>query len=98
MSDDVKELPDGIDESMRDAWQAWLANGMDEDADQFVDAYAGEWNSLADYAEEFVSDCYDVPEWCEYYIDYAAMGRDWDLAGDIWTAESDTFSIYVFRN
>lgn len=98
MSDDVKELPEVIDESMRDAWQAWLANGMGEDGDEFIDAYAGEWLNLEEYAEEFVRDAYHVPEWCEYYINYEMMARDWELGGDIWTANSDTYTIYVFRN
>lgn len=97
MSDDVKELPDGVDESMRGAWEAWLANGCDEDADEFTDSYAGEWLNLEDYAEEFVRDVYDVPEWCEYYIDYEKMARDWQYGGDIWTADSDTYTLYVFR-
>ena len=98
MSDDVVELPTEIDESQREAWQAWLANGCDDNPEQFIDAYAGEWLNLAEYAENLCSDCYDIPEWCEYYIDYEAMGRDWDLSGDIWTAQSDTYTLYVFRS
>jgi antirestriction protein len=97
MSDDVKELPVEIDESQRDAWQCWLENGMEEDADQFLDSYMGEWSTVAEYAEEFVHDNYDVPEWCQYYIDYELMARDWDLSGDIWTANSETYTIHIFR-
>lgn len=98
MSDDVTELPDGLDESEREAWQVWVANGMNENVEEFHDCYAGEWVSLADYAENLCSECYDIPDWCEYYIDYEAMGRDWDLGGDIWVEESDSHSLYVFRN
>ena len=97
MSDDVKELPTEIDESLRDAWQCWLANGCDEDADQFLDSYAGEWGTVEEYAEEFVSDVYTVPEWCQYYIDYKLMARDWEMNGDIWVANSETYTIHIFR-
>ena len=98
MSDDVKELPAGVDESERNAWECWLANGMDEDAEQFIDSYAGQWGTLEEYAEDFISSCYDIPEWCEYYIDYERMSRDWELGGDIWVANSETYTIHVFRN
>jgi antirestriction protein len=98
MSDDVTELPEGVDESERDAWVAWLANGMDEDADAFRDAYAGEWLNAEEYAEDFVNDCYTVPDWVEGYIDYERMARDFELGGDIWIANSDTYTLYVFRN
>ena len=99
MSDDVIELPAGIDESQREAWQLWLANGNDDDsAEQFEDSYAGEWASLEEYAENFVSECYEVPEWCEYYIDYEAMARDWEYGGDIWSATDGYGYYHVFRN
>ena len=99
MSDDVKELPADIDESQRDAWQCWLANGNDEDsADDFLDCYAGEWLNTQEYAENVISECYEVPEWCEYYIDYEMMARDWELAGDIWVANSETYTVHVFRS
>ena len=97
MSDDI-ELPDGVDESEREAWQAWLANGMNEDAEEFRDAYAGEYATLEDYAYEFISDCYEVPEWVENYIDYKSFARDLDLGGDIWYGQNDYGVVYVFRN
>jgi hypothetical protein len=31
-----------------------------DNVEQFEDAYRGEWNSKADYAEQFVTDCYSV--------------------------------------
>ena len=46
MSDDT-QLPDGVDESEREAFEAWLANGNEPDADEFRDAYAGEWSTLS---------------------------------------------------
>lgn len=98
MSDET-ELPDGIDESERDAWDAFVTNiGGTPSADEFRDAYAGEWSSLEDYADEFVRECYEVPGWVEYYIDYSLMVRDWELNGDIWTERASGGSFFVFRN
>ena len=31
-----------------------------DNVEKFEDAYRGEWNSKADYAEQFVTDCYSV--------------------------------------
>ena len=31
-----------------------------DNVEQFEDAYRGEWNSKADYAEQFVTDCYSI--------------------------------------
>lgn len=85
MSDDVTELPDGLDESEREAWEIWLSNGNDADADSFRDSYMGcSWNNPADYVEEITRDCYDIPEAVIYYIDWDAMANDWRMSGDIW--------------
>jgi antirestriction protein len=98
MSDEV-ELPDEVDESERDAWSAWLANGnTDDSADEFRDAYAGEWSSLEEYAEESFRECYDIPEYLDYYIDWGKVARDLDYSGDVWTATASGSSFYVFRS
>jgi antirestriction protein len=99
MSDDT-QLPDGVDESERGAWDAYVSNvGVDYvDYDDFRDSFAGEYSSIADYAEEVTTDCYDVPTYLEYYIDWDSMARDWELSGDIWTERSDSgYTVYVFR-
>lgn len=97
MSDEV-ELPDGIDESEREAWDAWLAYGYDADnVDGFRDAYAGTYYKVWEYVEEVVRDVEQIPSYLEYYIDWDSMARDWELNGDIWT-ESSTSGYHVFRN
>lgn len=97
MSDDT-QLPDGVDESEREAFEVWIANGNDaDDADGFRDAYRGEWRELADYVEEFVRDTQDIPTFLEYYVDWDLMARDWQLNGDVWTERSE-FGVYVFGN
>lgn len=97
MSDDT-QLPDGVDESEREPFDIWVHNGNDgDDADGFRDAYVGEWHDVSDYVEELVRDVNDIPEWVEYYIDWVAMARDWEINGDIWT-ERSLNGVYVFRN
>lgn len=97
MSDET-ELPDGVDESEREAWEVFYANIGSESADEFRDAYDGEWSSLEDYADDYVREAYEIPGWVEYYIDYTSMVRDWELGGSIWTERASGGSFYVFRN
>src|SRR5690606_6162028 len=49
-------------------------------------SYEGEYESLEDYASQICEDCYNlrnVPDSFKGYIDYASMGRDWEIGGDI---------------
>jgi hypothetical protein len=64
---------------------------------QFVDArpangyvgcsnYRGQFNSLTDYAEELIEDCYgdslrNLPEFIRYHIDYEGIVRYMELSG-----------------
>jgi Antirestriction protein len=55
---------------------------------------------LGDYASEFFEETgglESVPESVRNYIDWEAMGRDWDLGGDISTFEHDR-TIYIICN
>lgn len=95
MSDDT-ELPDGVDESEREAFEAWIANGNEPDADEFRDAYAGEWSTLGEYCEEMFDEREFENVW--YYIDFDLMARDWQLNGDIWAERASGGTYHVFRN
>lgn len=97
MTDDT-QLPDGVDESEREAWEFYVANVgvVYADADGFRDSFAGEYHSVAEYAEELTRECEVIPEHLDYYIDWQLMARDWELSGDIWT-ERTTDGVYVFR-
>ena len=59
--------------------------------------YHGAWRSLDDYVEETMRDCHDIPAYLDYYIDWAAMGRDMQTNGELYTLEIDS-EIHVFQN
>lgn len=68
-----------------------------EDATKAIeDHYAGEYKSLADYAEELTEQTGDIPEHLAFYIDYERMGRDMELGGDVYTIETGFEEIHVF--
>lgn len=104
----VAALAEAIEEHGA-AFVAWHNNAPDynTDADDFQEQYLGEWDSLADYAENYWNECgeFDADKlsgdnWWHpaRYIDWEAMGRDLQLNGDVWTAEAEGGRIYVFSN
>lgn len=87
------------------AFAAWYDNDpshdTDELAERFEDAFAGQWDSLADYAHELAEDCgylAAMPEQIRGYFDAEAFARDLDYGGDVWTAPADGGGVYVFRS
>ena len=69
-----------------------------DDARRAFEDYCGEFESLADYAEELTADCgTQIPESLRHYIDYAAMGRDMEINGDVFTVETGHAEIHIFR-
>ena len=57
--------------------------GNIEDAQARFDEYAGEYNSLADYAEELTEQTGEtIPQRLAPYIDYKAMAHDYEQSGD----------------
>jgi antirestriction protein len=68
------------------------ADYLDDAVSAIEENYRGEWKSLGDYAEEFVTECYgdaikDLPSFIKYAIDYDAIGKDMETNGDIFTVE-----------
>jgi len=49
--------------------------------------------SRADYAEQLIDDCYSVPDFLVNYIDYDAMGRDFEINGELIEVERDLFVV-----
>lgn len=71
----------------------------DDIGDKIDEAYIGEYEDLADYAYRFAEDCGNLPEGTyENYVDWAAVGRDYELGGDVWTHEVGYKSMHIFRN
>jgi antirestriction protein len=86
------------------AFAAWYSNESRDIADDlgsmFEEEYAGEWSSVADYAEELAEDMGGVPDdlsWPLSCIDWERAGRELELGGDIWTVQTADFGVYVFR-
>ena len=73
-----------------------------EQAIRYMDeGYCGEYDSLADYAEQFIDDCYsdslrNLPEFIRYHIDYEGIARDMELSGDVFSLECDG-RVHVFH-
>ena len=71
----------------------------EEAAEAFQDCYAGTFDSLEAWAEEYMDDTgmlAELPENLRYYFDFAAFARDCDCNGDIWTADLDGGLVAVF--
>lgn len=69
---------------------------LDSVADDFAEAYQGEYATMADFAEELLDDTgalAPMPESLRPYFDYESYGRDLVLGGDYYHAGG-----YVFRS
>jgi len=67
------------------------------DADNFEEAYCGEWDSEEEYAEDLMQQCYEIPEYLQFYIDYEKWARDLFI-NDYFSAEASNGNVYVFRH
>lgn len=90
------------------AFAVWHNYAPDYNTDEsdFQEAYAGEWDSLADYVQDYWDQCgsFDCDKTSDNqwwhpanYIDWERMGEDLQRSGDIWTHDADGGKIYVFR-
>lgn len=59
------------------------------------DQYAGEYASLADFAQELTEQSTTIPESLQYYIDYERMARDMEIS-DVFTIETAHDEVHVF--
>ena len=70
--------------------------GNIEDATARFEEYAGEYDSLADYAEELTEQTgLEIPESLAPYIDYKAMAHDYEQSGDFLTFRVSG-SVHIF--
>lgn len=68
---------------------------LDDARDAISDHYAGEYESVADFARELTEQTTQIPQNLEFYIDYEAMGRDLEI-NDVLTVETGFEHVHVF--
>ena len=67
-----------------------------DDAKDMIERYSGTFTSLADYAEEIISQTETITSWLEPYIDYAAIARDMEINGDLDSIEAGYERVLIF--
>ena len=67
-------------------------------SDEYEDAYAGEFASKEDHAEETFRDLYTIPDHLQYYIDWEKVARDFEIGGDFFYIEQGYRTVHAFRN
>jgi antirestriction protein len=68
---------------------------MDDAVQAMEENYQGEYDDLADWAEQFAKDTGASMENYENYIDWERVGNDAEMGGDIFTVEVDG-KVHVF--
>ncbi|MEM7757948.1 MAG: antirestriction protein ArdA [Cyanobacteria bacterium P01_A01_bin.40] len=81
-----------------EAYALYAQNIGTDIADDFEDAYCGEWNSFKDYAIEQFDDVYafNLCDYARYYINYDKVAHD--LKIDYFYETSETGTVHVFRH
>jgi antirestriction protein len=100
--DTVAELAKLIEEH-DGAFEVAYANfsRLDEAKDAVTNKYEGAWDSLEDYAENFLEDTgqlREIPENLRAYFDFEKFARDLKLGGDVWTGRDSSGQLHVFHN
>lgn len=76
------------------------ASNADEARTMLNDQYRGAWDSLEDYATEYLEDTgafQGAPELLRNYFDYEKFARDLELGGDVFTVRHEG-KVHVFDN
>jgi antirestriction protein len=66
--------------------------GLDEARKYMGEGYRGEYESIADYVEQLLDDCYgdvlkNLPDFIRYHIDRDGIASDMEMGGDIFIIE-----------
>ncbi len=69
---------------------------IEEATAMMSDRYLGEYESVEEYAEQLLDDCYEIPKYLEGYIDYQKFARDLELSGDIESYELSYREVHIF--
>lgn len=99
--DTVAEVAAALDEH-GEAYAVWYANESRDgaDVDGFREDYQGTFDSLEDWAENWLEDTgtlKEVPSSLRSYIDFTSWARDAEMGGDIWSEDGDE-GTHVFTN
>jgi len=92
------------DNGTQEAMQAYADNfGIeldDLDRGDFDEAYIGMYDSIEDWAEDFLRETGQLEGlgMLEQYFDYASYASDCETGGDIWTADAPGRRVFVFHN
>ena len=62
----------------------------------FEEAYSGEWDSEANFAEELAWDTMEIPKHLGFYIDFGKFARDLFI-NDYFSADGEGGKVYVFH-
>jgi antirestriction protein len=76
----------------QEAVQAYLSYYGDSDIQDILERYQGEWDNPEDFAEQLVTDCYDLsalPDWL--LIDWAAAWQTLETSGDYTDCDGHIF-------
>lgn len=74
----------------------YYSGDLDEAREALADRYLGQHTSLADYVQEVTEETTAIPRTLRYYIDYAAMARDAELNGDLFSVSTAWDAVHVF--
>lgn len=96
--DTIAELADFIEEHETLGGKLLAHYGGDlQDAKRALENYAGEYESLEDYARQLSEETgAEIPDHLANYIDYAAMGSDMEAGGDVFAIETAFDEIHIF--
>ncbi len=68
---------------------------LDAAREAIEDHYAGEYKSLADFAQELTEQSTEIPASLQYYIDWERMARDLEI-NDVLTIETGFECVHIF--
>lgn len=68
---------------------------LDDAREAMEDHYAGEYQSVADFAQELTEQSTEIPKALEYYIDWERMARDLEI-NDVLTIKTGFECVHIF--
>jgi antirestriction protein len=97
---DLEELAEVIEkiEVHGEAFTVFAENNSREEWKNFEEAFRGEFDSITDFAQEFISECYELAESLHPYFDFEGFGEDLVSDGCYSSVESETGTVFIFTD